>query len=130
MKDYFLDQAGERIRKRRKQMNFTQSELAEKTGLTSQTIASAEYGKKELRIENFANICQALEVSADYLLFGGNAPLNQSLFTEKASHLPLEQRRCLDNIINSFIAALEAGEESKKEAEDRDHSLWKRQKRF
>lgn len=126
MSDYLLDQIGERIRKRRKQMYYTQSALAEKAGLTSQTIASAEHSIKELRIENFANICKALEISADYLLFGKSAPLDQYLFIEKASRLPEEQCRHLENIVNCFIAAVEAGEKSEKPAVDRNRSVWKK----
>ena len=129
MSDYLLDQIGERIRQRRKQMYYTQSVLAEKTGLTSQTIASAEHGTKELRIENFANICQALEVSADYLLFGKSAPLDQFLFIEKASRLPEEQCRCLENIINSFITAMEAGNGYGRDTDNKDCPIWERRKK-
>lgn len=88
MSEFLLQQVGERIKERRKQMYYTQSSLAEKTGLTSQTIASAEHGSKELRMANLVSICQALEVSADYLLFGRSAPLDQYLCIEKASRLP------------------------------------------
>lgn len=120
MSEFLLQQIGERIKERRKEMYYTQSSLAEKTGLTSQTIASAEHGSKELRMANLVSICQALEVSADYLLFGRSAPLDQYLCMEKASRLPQEQRRHLENIINSFIAAMEA---ANREEEDTDDSI-------
>lgn len=123
MSDFLLNQIGERIRERRKQMYYTQSGLAEKTGLTSQTIASAEHGAKELRVANFASICQALDVSADYLLFGRSEPWDQYLFIERASRLPSEQRRCLENIINNFIAAMEAGDRYGRDADDKDRPV-------
>ena len=47
-----LDQIGSRILSRRKQLRMTQEELAEKAGITSQTVSSAELGKKALRPEN------------------------------------------------------------------------------
>lgn len=105
----FLMQVGERLKKRRKQLGYTQGELAEKTGLNDQTIASAEHGTKELRIENFVNICQVLETSTDYMLLGRTVPSDKYLFMEKASHLPEEQRRYLEEIVNNYIAGLQAG---------------------
>lgn len=105
----FLIQVGERIRERRKQLGYTQGELAEKTGLNGQTIASAEHGTKELRIENLANICQVLETSTDYMLLGRTGPSDDYLFMEKASHLPKEQRRYLEEIVNNYVAGLQAG---------------------
>lgn len=107
-----LREVGERIKERRKRMYFTQEGLAAEIDVTSQTISSAEHGTKELRIENFAMICQALETSADYLLFGRKASnREQFLFMEKVSRLPQEQFYHLENIINSFIAALEIQKE-------------------
>ena len=68
-----LNQIGMRIWERRKQMRFTQEELAEKAGVTSQTISNAEHGTKALRPENIVKICTALEISTDYLLLGSIA---------------------------------------------------------
>lgn len=107
-----LREIGERIKERRMQMHFTQESLSAAVDVTSQTISSAEHGTKELRIENFVMICQALEISADYLLFGRRASnMEEFLFMEKVSRLSLEQFYHLENIINSFIAALEMQKE-------------------
>lgn len=104
-----LNQMGERIKKRRKEMYFTQEKLAERAGVTTQTISSAEHGSKALRPENIVKISAALEVSTDYLLLGTTSPLDQYLFIEKVSRLPSEQRRYLEIIINSYFAAVETG---------------------
>ena len=50
--DDLLKQVGYRILSRRKQLRMTQEELAEKAGITPQTVSSAELGKKALRPEN------------------------------------------------------------------------------
>ena len=44
--DDLLRQIGNRILNRRKQLRMTQEDLAEKAGITPQTVSSAELGKK------------------------------------------------------------------------------------
>ena len=56
-----LNQIGSRILSRRKQLRMTQEELAEKAGITPQTVSSAELGKKALRPENIIRICSVLD---------------------------------------------------------------------
>lgn len=108
MSDLLIEMGG-RIKERRKQMNLTQDRLAEKVGVTTQTISSAEHGVKALRPENIVKISEVLETSTDYLLLGRTSPWDQYVFVEKISHLPLQQRLYLETIINSFIAAMEVG---------------------
>ena len=68
--DISLQQIGERLCVRRQQMNMTQEQLAERANVTSQTISYAELGKKAMRADTIVGVCNALEISADYLLFG------------------------------------------------------------
>ena len=56
--DELLKQIGNRILGRRKQLRMTQDELAEKAGVTPQTISSAELGKKALEQNRYAMACQ------------------------------------------------------------------------
>ena len=101
-----LNQIGMRIWESRKQMRFTQEELAEKAGVTSQTISNAEHGTKALRPENIVKICTALEISTDYLLLGSIADGDKDMLMEKLSRLSSEDYRLLENIIDNFIAAV------------------------
>ena len=61
---------GQRIASARRAKNLTQEQLAELSGVSYQTISSAELNKKSLRAENIIKISQALGVSTDYLLTG------------------------------------------------------------
>lgn len=61
---------GERIRKIRKGKKLTQYDLADKVGTTHCSISNWEEGKRYMSIYYFARLCKALDVSADYLLFG------------------------------------------------------------
>ncbi|MBP1736770.1 MAG: transcriptional regulator, family [Oscillospiraceae bacterium] len=106
--DMILSQIGKRILNRRKQLRITQEELAEKAGVTPQTVSSAELGKKALRPENIIKICAALEISTDYLLLGMVVDGDISVLGQKLSRLTPEQYRHLDDIIDSYIAAVSA----------------------
>ena len=94
MKD-LKKQIGTRIRNRRIQMHFTQERLAELANVTPQTISSAERGTKELRIVNFYQICIALEVSSEYLLFG-------KTYHQINVHLSRRFLFCPPNIFNAL----------------------------
>ena len=65
-----LKEMGKRLVERRKQLRLTQEEVAERADLTTQTISTAETGKKALRPANIISICAALDISPDYLLLG------------------------------------------------------------
>ncbi|MBR3298650.1 MAG: helix-turn-helix transcriptional regulator [Clostridia bacterium] len=83
-KNNLLFELGSRIYERRRELNMTQKELAEAVELSIQSISSIELGKKAVRPENLVNICLALDVSADYLLFGERSekqlePISQML---------------------------------------------------
>ena len=68
--EHLLTEMGLRIQELRKQMDLTQEALAERAGMTSQTISTAELGKKALRPGNIIKLSRALGVSTDYLLTG------------------------------------------------------------
>ena len=105
--DDLLKQVGYRILSRRKQLRMTQEELAEKAAITPQTVSSAELGKKALRPENIIRISSALGISTDYLLLGEINACDHSTLISKISNLSPIHYQHLEDIINSFIAALE-----------------------
>ena len=104
--DDLLTQIGQRIRKHRERSRLSQEQLAERADLSSQTISTAETGKKRLRVENIIKICEALEISPDYLLLGEISPQDLIILSEKLSQLTPGQYRHLENIIDSYISAL------------------------
>lgn len=105
--DNLLTHMGDRLFERRRQLRLTQEEVAEKAGVTSQMISTAELGKKALRPENIIKLCMVLEISTDYLLLGKVGGGDLSLLSEKISKLSPTQYRYLEEIVNSFIAALD-----------------------
>ena len=104
--EILLEQMGKRILYRRKQLRLTQEELAERAGVTSQMISSGELGKKAMRPENIIKICSVLEISTDYLLLGKITGTDTDMLSVKVAELTPEQYRHLEDIVNSFIAAV------------------------
>lgn len=75
---------GNRIRKIREARKMTREILAEKIDVSVNFISDIEYGKKCPSIRTFYFLCQALGITADYLLTG-NA--HASEFNEEASEI-------------------------------------------
>lgn len=101
-----LSGIGNRIYERRKQLRLTQDELADKAGVTPQTISAAELGKKALRPENILGVSDALEISTEYLLRGIVTQEDNAILTRKVSVLSPRQYRHLEDIVNSYVAAV------------------------
>jgi len=59
---------GERIKKRRKELDYTLKDLSEKSGVLPQLISDYENGRKEPGIKNIKLLCNALKVRPNYLL--------------------------------------------------------------
>ena len=66
----YLIEIGQRISKRRKDLNLTQEQVAEQVDLSVQSISCIELGKKAIRPINLVNLCRVLNTSCDYILTG------------------------------------------------------------
>ena len=89
--EQLLTDMGLRIAELRRQKRMTQEELAECAGMTSQTMSTAELGKKALRPENIVKLSRALQVSADYLLTGCRNEINHTLINAKLENISAER---------------------------------------
>lgn len=94
----FLKDMGHRIMTRRKSLHMTQEELAEKIGVSTQMISNLELGKKAVRPENLAKVCEALDLSADFILSGTNKTATDVL-ADKLLSLTAAERQLIDNLI-------------------------------
>ena len=104
-----LKDMGERIYAQRRDLKLTQDELAEMIGVSVQMISTLELGKKAIRPENLVKICQALNISADYILTGntaavtGKAPKADGV-AEKLRRLSTDELKLLDNFVDYMLA--------------------------
>ena len=97
--DAFLTDMGKRIAQRRKELHLTQEQLAEKMGVSVQTISCIELGKKAVRPENLANLCTYLNVTADYILYGRRNEQQMNDTVLKLSALGQEEYQVVQTMI-------------------------------
>ena len=106
-KDICLSEIGIRIVERRKQLGYTQEELAERADLTPQFVSYAESGKRAMRPENLLKLAKALNVSADYLLTGDIVEKDMLILSDKMKNLTPSQVRIIENIIDECNSLFE-----------------------
>ena len=87
---------GKRIKELRNKYKFTQTELAEKVGVTKSTIAAYENDSRQPSFEVLIKMAEVFKVSIDSLL------LNRSGAILEVSGLTTEQLDILDNLIKHF----------------------------
>lgn len=77
-----MNEIGERIKKAREKAHLKQSELAERLGKVQTTIASMENGRSTESFKTLKAICEILDVSADWILFGYEKQEKENLSDE------------------------------------------------
>ena len=93
-----LKSIGARIHTRRKELGLTQENLAECMEVSIQMISNLELGKKAIRPENLIKLCNALNVSADYILRGQRADWEAIDFMERYLRLSCENQQLLERL--------------------------------
>ena len=84
---------GQKIRKRRLELNYTQEHLAELTGLTPNYIGAIERATSKCSLETLTVIAKVLNLDTDFLLFDIKDQ-NINYFMEQAL-----ERNDIDNIV-------------------------------
>lgn len=99
----------ERLRRLRRERDWSQGQLANKVGIDIQRISKYERGISSPPLEVLVSIAQVLRVSVDYLLMGKssktekikNAKLIEKI--EELDTLPLDYQETLISVLDSFI---------------------------
>ena len=69
MSNEFSDM-GKRIQKRRKNLKMNQSTLAEALGISPTHMSTIENGKQNINYKQICALCEALDITPDYLFLG------------------------------------------------------------
>jgi transcriptional regulator with XRE-family HTH domain len=98
----------ERLKTAREKKGFTQSQLAERTGLQPSAVSHFEAGRRSPSFDNLKKLADALGVAIDYLLGRidepiGAGPLVQKLFRDMGRMTAADQ-----DTLASFAAMLAA----------------------
>lgn len=99
-------EVGERLSKIREREGFSQEGLAEKLGCSVITISRWENGQSNMKAADAFNICNALNISTDYLL-GMKVEENAVVFDNAMmEELSVEQRQIVMATMTAMIAAM------------------------
>ena len=101
-----LREIGARIHARRRALGLTQEQLAEQMDVSIQMVSNLELGKKAIRPENLVKVCEALDISADYILRGRGAEWEISACAQKLAALPADEQDLIGKIIDKFTKNL------------------------
>ncbi len=104
-KDNALNSAiGKRIKEMRLKRNLSQDKLAEMIDVCNGAhISNIERGLYGISVPKLAAVCKALDVSADYLLFGFSPDNASEDFNKYINQLTAEQAVCLNDIIKAYV---------------------------
>ncbi len=91
--DKMLKDMGQRIVARRKELGYTQEQIAEMMDVSIQMISNLERGNKAIRIDNLVKLSEILRVSTDYILTGKRTVTEQQVLLDKMKALSEEDFR-------------------------------------
>ena len=99
-----LTDIGKRVRKTREHYGFTRERLAEMANISPQFLVHIENGTKSMTANTICNLARALNVSADYLLFGlEDTDLNRTLAVEALVSLLPEDRMLAERVLQTVL---------------------------
>lgn len=102
--DDLVHYVGSQIRAARENVGYTQQEFAEIIGISTQYMSHLENGKYSVPLTLLRNICKALSVPADRLIFGEAIQKNDaSLFIEQMESI---EPQYLPDLLESMQAGV------------------------
>ena len=106
---------GSNIRTARKRADLTQEEMSELIGVTPQYLSDLERGLVGTSIPTLIKICNKLNVSSDFILFGKSDEKNSanSTLIEKLQRLPTHKAELAERTLNLFLEAMSMDPEQK-----------------
>lgn len=102
-KDNSIEQLiGKRIQKIRQAKGYTQQQISEKIGPSTNYFSDIERGKSSARLDKLVAIINASECSAD-IIFGFGYKVKSSHLSERLEALPPEEQEKAIAILDAFI---------------------------
>lgn len=107
MKKQFNLEVGGRIRKAREALGYSREALAEKADLASSFLGTIELGTGSFTAETMSKLCNALGVSADYILFGTESQNDLSAIHAMLSGLNPEYLPLVEQLLSAYIQSIQ-----------------------
>lgn len=94
---------GARVKELREKRKFTQDDLAERTGISnSQQVSNIERGLSGMSIATLKSVCKALDVDADYLIFGISPKSADTVLSKYIKEMTGEQVANLLEMVKAY----------------------------
>jgi transcriptional regulator with XRE-family HTH domain len=100
-KDYNLV-VGLRIREVRETMHLSREKFSEKCDISESFLADVERGKKSLTAKTIYKICDACNVSADYIILGHKKGFDKDISIEVLNSFSNEQLEHVTSILQEI----------------------------
>ena len=104
-----LKEIGERVRQARTKKGITQTQLAKELEVSPHFLSNIEQGKQTMSVTTLSAICEALDVSADWLLRDGTPEsrrMTDRALEEKLKQYTPEQRAAMLKLMDSLADIL------------------------
>lgn len=99
-----LTDIGKRVRETREHYKLTREQLAEMANISPQFLVHIENGTKSMTAKTICNLSKALNISADYLLFGSqDNDLNRILAMEALASMSVEEKMLAERILQAVL---------------------------
>lgn len=99
---------GTRIRNKREYLGYTREQLAEKLDLSPKHVGDIEIGAGGMSTAVLIRMCQVLNVTADYILFGKEEYTNNSPIIDAFKTVDEKHVASAEELLKVFIKALDA----------------------
>ena len=97
-----MQQIGKHLADLRKKNHYKQIELAEKLNVSQQVISNIERGLSGMSIAKFKDICTALDIDADYILFGVSTHNVETILNKYIKEMTNEQLTNLLEMVRAY----------------------------
>lgn len=94
---------GERIRRRREELNLSREQFSEMMGITSKFLSDIELGTRGFSLEKLFLFSEYLNLSTEYILFGTVPSVNDRIILQSINKCPEAKKKYLLSIINQII---------------------------
>lgn len=90
---------GKRIKNRRLELNLTQSDIKQKTGISTGNLSDIERGRSAPSASALCELSDVLECSVDYILFGKSRNTDKSKLSDIREQLTPVQELVLSSLL-------------------------------
>lgn len=98
-----ISKMGKRVKKTRVNAGLTQTQLAEKSGVSYQALSYIETGRREPLCLNLQSIADVLNVTADYLMTGRMTHSDYVVLTDKLRRMNPEQLQAVMALVDTMV---------------------------